>query len=275
MGLLVDIFPMLSLGMLLWIGTAVFSKWTEDIRHSRERRQIQSTSQFIGSTASSFQKFDETKRVALDVVLNISEWWTFRQSETERERRRQEKAAKQAAIEEKKAEKLRRAEFIKQEKQAVIDQKAAEKLKKAEEEKELKRVQADMKAEKKKRKEEELECIRLEKENAISLKRIKSEQKALEKDAKKEKLATRMKTTDTPVETGHQAREAARLAQEAERMRQEAARLQGLLVTEETSASEILNDDEPVDLVKEIPQLVSRGGLANVLLLIREETLIF
>lgn len=258
---------MLSLGMLLWIGTAVLSKWTEQTRHSGERRQIQSTSQFIGSTASSFQNFDDTKRVALDVVLNISEWWTFRQSEPERERRRQEKAAKEAAIEEKKAEKLRRAESIKQEKQALLDQKAAEKQKKADEEKELKRVQAEMKAEKQRRKEEELERLRIDKENAITLKRIKSEQKALEKGAKKrEKSVAKGTEESTDTETGHLAREAVRLTQEATRMRLEAARLNGISV-KETGTAESPKEDEAQLITEEITGVVAQDTLRTVRLL--------
>ena len=277
---LVDIFPMLSLGMLLWIGTAVLSKWTEQTRHSGERRQIQSTSQFIGNTASSFQNFDDTKRVALDVVLNISEWWTFRQSESERERRRQEKAAKEAAIGEKKAEKeaaigekkaekLRRAESIKQEKQALLDQKAAEKQKKADEEKELKRVQAEMKAEKQRRKEEELERLRIDKEHAITLKRIKSEQKALEKGAKKrEKSMAKGTEESADAETGHLAREAARLAQEATRMRLEAARMNGIPVMEETGPADSPKEDEPQLITEEITEVVPQNTLRTVRLLL-------
>jgi hypothetical protein len=202
LGFLVDVFPMLSLGMLLWIGIFVLSKGMEGVQ-SGERRQIQSTSQFIGSTASSFQNFDDTKKVALDVVVNISEWWTYRQSEPERTRRKQEKAAKLARIEEKKAEKIRKAESIKQEKQDLLDQKAAEKLKKDEDERELKRVESEAKAEKLRRG----ESIKQEKQALL-------DQKAAEK-LKKEEDERELKRVESEAKAEKQTQK----AQEKERIR--------------------------------------------------------
>jgi len=263
LGFLVDVFPMLSLGMLLWIGIFVLSKGMEGVQ-SGERRQIQSTSQFIGSTASSFQNFDDTKKVALDVVVNISEWWTYRQSEPERTRRKQEKAAKLARIEEKKAEKIRKAESIKeekqdlsdqkaaeklkkeederelkrvesetkkQEKQALLDQKAAEKLKKEEDERELKRVESEAKAEKQTRKAEEKERIRVQKEEAVLEKERKKEEEVALKRVKSEqkaleKEARKQEKLAAKLEIAEKpTEETGHQAREAERLAQEAERL--------------------------------------------------
>jgi len=142
------------------------------------------------------QSGNNTKRVALDVVQNLTEWWTFRQSEPERRRRAQETAAKLVREQEKKLEQLRKIESLKEKNQAQMDQKAADKLRKAEQEQERKQLKAEMNAEKQRVKEAELARKHLEKEQIeverrrkideeMALKRSKSAEKKLEKERKR------------------------------------------------------------------------------------------
>ena len=107
------------------------------------------------------------------------------------------KLPKYALEEEKKLNKLRRAETLNDQKQAKIDQKAADKLRKLKEEKDLKQMKEENKAEKQRRKDEEVTRKRLEreqieaekqhkKEEELASKRTKSEEKERAKELKKQ-----------------------------------------------------------------------------------------
>jgi hypothetical protein len=168
----VDIFPMLSLYTLLSTGVICVSRSLDNFRTSRRESTVP---QFRQNTAKTFQAENDPKRIALDMVQNVAEWWTYRQSEPERHRRAEEKAVKKALEEEKKLNKLRRAETLKEQKQTEIDQKAAKKLRKLEEEKCLKQMKQEKKAEKQQKKDEEL-----------ALKRTKLEEKGRAKELKRQ-----------------------------------------------------------------------------------------
>ncbi len=177
---IVDVFPMLSLFTLLWVGVICVTRGIDSSRNSRGEPTI---AQFMQDTAKILQDGNDPKLIALDMVQNITEWWTYRQSEPERLRRSEEKAAKKALAEEKQLNKLRRAETLKEQKQVEIDQKAADKLRKLEAERAFKRMKEEKKAEKQRKKDEE-----------IMLKRLEKEQMGIEKQRKNEKELSLKKT---------------------------------------------------------------------------------
>lgn len=189
----VDIFPMLSLCTLLWIAVICLSRVIDGSRNSHREPTV---SQFMQNTAKTFQDGNDPKHIALDMVQNITEWWTYRQSEPERLRRAEGKAAKKALEEEKKLNKLRRTETLKEQKQAEIDQKVAEKSRKLEEQKGLKQMKIEKKVEKQRRKDEDITRKRLERERIeaekqheregkLVLKRTNSEEKERAKELRK------------------------------------------------------------------------------------------
>jgi hypothetical protein len=189
----VDIFPMLSLCTLLWIGVICVSRVIDGSRNSQRERTVP---QFMQNTAKTFQDGNSPKHIALEMVQNITAWWTYRQSEPERLRRVEEKAAKKASEEEKKLNKLRRAETLREQKQAEMDQKVAEKSRNLEEQKGLKQMKVEKNAEKQRRKDEDIRRKRLErekfesekqyeKEGSLALKRANSEAKERAKQLRK------------------------------------------------------------------------------------------
>ena len=137
LALLVDIFPMLTLGTLLWVGVIAASRVMEG--GNKPVMGKQNTVQLAHSTAAAFQSGKDIKPVALDIVQNVTEWWAFRQSEPEKQRRLEKKAAKEEA----KILKLREVQAQKDMKKAELARQEAEKLRKIEEEKELKRTQQE------------------------------------------------------------------------------------------------------------------------------------
>jgi hypothetical protein len=202
LALLVDIFPMLSLCTLLWTGVIAISKALESRGfggNNNGKRGIGMP--LLQSTAGALQNGSDIKPVALGIVQNVTEWWTFRQSEPEQQRRTEAKTSK----EEKKIEKLQRSKTEKEMKKARIQEKEAERLKQ-EEEKEAERLRKE--AERMKKMEEELEmnrvraqekeAERLRKEDEkLTLKRTKTEQFEAEKQRKRdEEMALKRSTSE-------------------------------------------------------------------------------
>jgi hypothetical protein len=130
LALLVDIFPMLTLGTLLWVGVIATSRVMEG--GGKPVMGKQNTIQLVHSTATALQSGKDLKPVALDFVQNVTEWWAFRQSEPQKQRRAEKKMAK----EESKIQKLQRMESEKETKKAEMGHQEAENLRKAEEQKE-------------------------------------------------------------------------------------------------------------------------------------------
>lgn len=178
LALLVDIFPMLTLGTLSWVGVIAASRVMEGDKKSVMGKQ--NTVQLVHSTATALQSGKDLKPVALDILQNVSEWWAFRQSEPEKQRRAEKKIAKEEA----KIQKLQKAESQKEMKKAETSHQEAEKLRRAEEQKALKRRQLEEKEAEKARKKEiervETERLKAEKQRRLEeearLKRSKSEE---------------------------------------------------------------------------------------------------
>jgi hypothetical protein len=179
LALLVDIFPMLTLGTLLWVGVIATSRVMEG--GGKPVMGKQNTIQLVHSTATALQSGKDFKPVALDIVQNVTEWWAFRQSEPQKQRRAEKKMAK----EESKIQKLQRMESEKEMKKAEMGHQEAEKLRQLEEQKELKRKQLEQKEAEKARKKEieriETERLKAEKHRILDeearLKKAKSEEK--------------------------------------------------------------------------------------------------
>ena len=179
LSILVDIFPMLTLGTLLWVGVIAASRVMEV--GNKPVMGKQNTVQLVHSTATALQSGKDLKPVALDIVQNVSEWWAFRQSEPQKQRRAEKKIAKKEA----KLEKLQTLETQKESKQVEMGHQEAEKLRQIEEQKELKRKQLELKEAEKARKKEieraEAERLNVEKQRILDeearLKKAKSEEK--------------------------------------------------------------------------------------------------
>ena len=218
----VDIFPILSFCTLFWVSVICVSRGVDAARNGGNRQE-QNVPRLIHNTARTLQNGGDTKRVALDMVQNVTEWWRYRQSEPERIRRIGEKAAKKAQEEGKKLEKLRRVETIKEKKRAEIDQKEAERLRKLEQEEALKQMKAERKAEKQRIKEEEITRKCIEKELIeLEKQRKKEEEEALEKTKSAEKeLAKEMKRKEELELKRHKTMEREERKQEKERRKRE------------------------------------------------------
>jgi hypothetical protein len=144
--LFIDVFPMLSLSTLLWTGVIAVSKALETRGFDGNNgRKGQVGLPLLQGTVGALQNGSDIKPVALDVLQNVTEWWTYRQSEPERKRRAEAKAAKETKIADRKIEKRQRAETQKEMKKARIDEKEVERLRKQDEELELKRVKTEEK----------------------------------------------------------------------------------------------------------------------------------
>jgi hypothetical protein len=175
LAMLIDVFPMLSLCTLFWTGFIAVSRIMDERGKKggvvgREQNAIQ----LMHNTAQVLQSGGAMKPVALDIVQNVTEWWAFRQSETEKQKRKDEKAAK----EERKIEKLRRVETEKEMKKTRLEEKEAERLRKIEEDMEVKRIKAEEKEAEKLRKKQK-------QEEELALKKVRSEEKETEKQRKK------------------------------------------------------------------------------------------
>jgi hypothetical protein len=242
LALLIDVFPMLSLCTLLWTGFIAVSRIMDERGKQggvvgREQNAIQ----LMHNTAQVLQSGGALKPVALDIVQNVTEWWAFRQSESEKLKREEEKAAK----EERKIEKLRRVETEKEMKKTRLEEKEAERLRKVEEEMEVKRVKIEEKeAEKLQKKQKQ--------EEELALKRVRSEEKEAEKQRKKEQEleAKRLKLEEKETRKRKELEEKERQRREksdpdfVKRKEEETKMLTAHLTTNEKSDVDLLRQEE-------------------------------
>jgi hypothetical protein len=212
---------MLTLGTLLWVGVIAVSRVMEGGNKSVVGKQ--NTVQLVHSTAAALQSGKDFRPVALDIVQNVTEWWAFRQSEPQKQRRLEKKAAKEEA----KMLKLQEVQNQKDIKKAELAQREAEKLRRAEDQKELKRKQQEEKAAKGEPKVEKLQKAESDKEMGIPELGHKEAEKLRRAEEQKELKRKQLEAKEAEKERKKEFErvEAERLKAEKERLLEEEARL--------------------------------------------------
>ena len=247
LSMLVDIFPMLTLGTLLWVGVIAASRVMEV--DNKPVMGKQNTVQLVHSTATALQS-------GKDFVQNVSEWWAFRQSEPQKQRRAEKKIAKKEA----KLEKLQTLETQKESKQAEMGHQEAEKLRQIEEQKELKRKQLELKEAEKARKKEieraEAERLNVEKQRILDeearLKKAKSEEKQRLRQRENElkQLKAEEKVTKKRKELEEkETREREKLESKKQAKKPDKGTEQSLPISSETLTLIKVEPEEPIPLV--------------------------
>jgi hypothetical protein len=113
-------FPCLAFALFFWVAIICISRAVDNAQNG-DVRQEKNATWMIHNTVRTLQNGgDDTKRIALEILQNTTEWWKHRQSEPERLRQGEAKVAQKTQEEQKKLEKLRRSETIKQKKYAEL-----------------------------------------------------------------------------------------------------------------------------------------------------------